>query len=322
MEQANINNEIQLLPYTFLGLPEQHASLAASKTVIIPVAYDGTTSYKSGARDGPLAIIQASRHMEDYSLELGSEISIYGIHTHPQLEPRIDSPQSMVQQVQEIVSKYISMEKLVVTLGGDHSISIGTVLAHHSFYPNLSVLYLDAHADLRDNYQGSTHGHASTARRIYERIDQLVQVGVRSMSAEEADLINHHEISSFMWNNRSAILDEAHPDGYPAFHSLNTVERIDAITSRLSKDVYVSIDLDVFDPSEMPSVGTPEPGGPRWQDVVDILQGVAARHRIVGFDLVELAPREGPDFAAYTAARLAYTMIGYALQSQDRKGDS
>jgi agmatinase len=316
MEYPTPNNEIQTLPFTFLGLSGQAASLAASKTIIIPVAYDSTTSYKSGARDGPSAIIQASRHMEDYSMELRNETSLHGIYTHPQLEPRIDSPQAMIQQIQSIVGEHISMGKLVVTLGGDHSISIGSVAAYRSFYPDLSVLYFDAHADLRDQYQGSSHGHASAARRIYEQVNQLVQVGVRSMSTEEVDFIEQNQINSFMWNNHSNIVDSTHPEGFPPFRDLRPELRLDAITSRLSSSVYISIDLDVMDPSEMPSVGTPEPGGLRWHDLLEILQGISARHQIVGFDLVELAPKEGPDFASYTAARLAYTLIGYALQSQ------
>lgn len=316
MEQPTPNNEIQTLPFTFLGLSGSQASLDTSKTVIIPIAYDGTASYKAGTREGPLAIIQASRHMEDYSLELHSEPSLTGIYTHAQLEPRVDSPQSMIQQIQSIVREHVSLGKLVVTLGGDHSISIGTVAAYQSFYPDLSVLYFDAHADLRDQYQGSHYGHASSARRIYEQVNRLVQVGVRSMSTEEADFIQQHQLPSFLWNNYSEIKDSTYPKGYPPFRDLSPDLRIEAIISQLSPDVYISIDLDVLDPSEMPSVGTPEPGGPRWHDLLEMIQGVSEHHTIVGFDLVELAPQEGPSFASYTAARLAYAIIGYALQSR------
>ena len=317
MERSEPNNEINVLPFSFLGLSEEQSSLPNSRIVIVPVAYDSTTSYKSGARDGPLAIIQASRHMEDYILEINRDMSGYGIHTHPQLEPRTDSPQSMIQQIENVANKYASMGKLVVTLGGDHSITIGTVRAHHSLYPDLSVLYFDAHADFRNEYQGSTYGHASAARRIYDQVNQLVQIGIRSISSEEADFIADHRIPSFMWNNHSKILDDNYPKGYPAFHSLTPEERVTAITSRLSDNVYISIDLDVFDPSEMPSVGTPEPGGLRWHELLSMIRGISERHKIVGFDLVELAPQEGPNFAAYTAARLVYTTIGYALQSQE-----
>jgi len=317
MEQSTPYNQIQTLPFTFLGLSEQESSLALSKTVIIPVAYDSTTSYKSGAREGPSAIINASRYMEDYDIDLQREPSASGIHTYPQLEARVDSPESMIQQVRTVVQQHALMGKLVVTLGGDHSISIGAVAAHKSLFKDMSVLYFDAHADLRDHYQGSSYGHGSTARRINEQVDQLVQVGIRSISSEESDFIEEHQTPSFMWNSASKIADSGYPEGYPPFRDLPLASRLEAITSRLSPNVYISIDLDVLDPSEMPSVGTPEPGGLRWHDLIGILHGVSQRKRIVGFDLVELSPGQGPNFASYTAARLVYTLIGYALQSQD-----
>jgi agmatinase len=317
MEQSTPYNEIQTLPFTFLGLAEQESSLALSRTVIIPVAYDSTTSYKSGAREGPAAIINASRYMEDYDIELQREPSASGIHTYPQLEARVNSPESMIQQVQTVVQAHALMGKLVVTLGGDHSISIGAVAAHKSLFKDISVLYFDAHADLRDHYQGSSYGHASTAKRIHEQVNQLVQVGIRSMSSEESDFIEERHIPSFMWNSPSKIADSEYPEGYPPFRDLPLSKRLEAITSRLSTHVYISIDLDVFDPSEMPSVGTPEPGGLRWRDLIDMLHGVSQQKTIIGFDLVELSPEQGPNFASYTAARLVYTLIGYALQSQD-----
>jgi len=207
-----------------------------------------------------------------------------------------------VQRVRQVVASYLRSDRVVGVLGGEHSISAGAVQAHLEQYPELSVLYLDAHADLRDEYMGTQWGHASGARRIHARCP-LVLVGVRSLCEEERDYLAGQSnaaaspaISSFFWppsNNDEGSLNEK-------------------VISLLSDPVYVSVDLDVFDPSVMAAVGTPEPGGMSWNQVTGLLRAVAESRRIVGFDVCVLAPREGPMACTYTAAKLVYKLIAYA----------
>jgi agmatinase len=279
------------LPFTFLGLNPAEHTLERSAVVLLPVPYDGTASFKAGAREGPEAIIAASREMEDYDTELACEPCSAGIHTAPALEPHLASPQEMAERVKEAVRPIAQAGKLLALLGGDHSVSIGAALALAEAHPDLSVLYLDAHADFRDAYQGTRWGHASAARRISEACP-VTLVGVRSMAQEEAQALKVKALAV-----------------YPA---PLTNEPWDAIIATLGPRVYVSLDLDVLDPSLMPAVGTPEPGGLGWYQTLRLLRRVAEQRRIVGFDLVELAPREGPASCAYTAARLAYKLMGYA----------
>ena len=274
--------------------------MESSGAVLIPVPYDSTTTFRGGTREGPAAIIQASGALEDYDLELDLDVSRIGIHTAPFLEPHLGSPELMVQRVRQAVASYLRPDLVVGVLGGEHSISVGAVQAHLDQYPGLSVLYLDAHADLRDEYLGTQWGHASGARRIHAWCP-LVLVGVRSICEEERDYLRLQPntsafpaISAFFW----PVEDEA--------------ALIREIISRLSDPVYVSVDLDVFDPSVMAAVGTPEPGGMSWSQVTGLLRAVAESRRIVGFDVCELAPQEGPMACTYTAAKLVYKLIAYA----------
>ena len=279
-------------PFTFLALDPEHNSFQQAAVVVLPVPYDGTASFRSGARDGPGAIIGASWELEEYDLELRCEPSSVGIHTASAVEPYLGSPEGMVERVAGVAAGIVESGKLLALLGGDHSITLGAVRATVARYPDLSVLYLDAHADLRDEYLGTRWGHASTARRVSE-LCPVVLVGVRSMSREEAEFIDTSGASAFPWRAGETVLP------------------VDDIIAALSAQVYVSVDLDVFDSSLMAAVGTPEPGGMAWQDVLPLLRRVAEARRIVGFDVVELAPGEGPVACAYTAAALVYKLIGY-----------
>ncbi|MBI4311759.1 MAG: agmatinase [Chloroflexi bacterium] len=279
------------LPFTFLGLDPTENGFDRSAVVVLPVPYDGTASYRAGAREGPEAVIAASREMEDYDLEMGCEPCSAGIHTAPSLEPYLASPQEMAERVKEAARPIARAGKLLALLGGDHSVSIGAALAMAEAHPGMSVLYLDAHADFRDAYQGTRWGHASAARRIAEACP-LTLAGVRSMALEEAQALKAKGVRVFS----GSLADEPW----------------DAIVATLSHDVYISLDLDVLDPSVMAAVGTPEPGGLGWQPLLRLLRKVAEARRIVGFDVVELAPREGPAACAYTAAKLAYKLMGYA----------
>ncbi len=282
------------LPYTFLGLDGSPHTYAQASVVVLPVPYDATTSFKAGAREGPEAIISASRELEDYDTELDCEPSSVGIYTATPLEPHLGSPEAMVDRVTRAVETPAKANKLPVVLGGDHSVTIGAVRSLARVHPGLSVLYLDAHADFRDDYLGTRWGHASAARRVSE-LCPVSLVGVRSMSQEEADTLRSSDnVHLFAYNGQL------------------TNETCDAVADSLSGPVYVSVDLDVLDPSLMAAVGTPEPGGLEWYPLLRLLRLVAERHPIVGFDVVELAPREGPASCANTAAKLVYKLIGYS----------
>ncbi|MBI4338747.1 MAG: agmatinase [Chloroflexi bacterium] len=284
-------DDMTSLPFTFLGLdPVEHASGRAA-VVVLPVPYGATASFKAGAQEGPEAIIAASRELEDYDPELACEPCSAGIHTAPALEPHLAGPREMVERVREAVRPIARAGKLLALLGGDHSVSIGASQAMAEARHGLSVLYLDAHADFRDQYQGTRWGHASAARRIAE-VCPVTLAGVRSMALEEAQALKLA--------------------GVRVFPGPLAQEPWDAVVEALSPTVYVSLDLDVLDPGIMPAVGTPEPGGMGWYQILTLLRRVAERRHIVGFDLVELAPREGPASCAYLAAKLAYKLMGYA----------
>ena len=284
-------------PQNFLALPQEQSGLDASKVLILPVPYDSSTSFRSGARDGPNSIIAASYALEDYDWELDSDVSQVGMHTTPALEPHLGGPELMVQRVREAVSSYVKPGRIVGVLGGDHSVAIGSAQAHLEAWPGLSVLYLDAHADLRDDYMGTHWGHASSARRIHD-LCPLALVGVRSMCQEERDYITAKSLPILSWS--------------PAPDDAAYIQSIYNVIERLSPQVYVSVDLDVFDPSIMAAVGTPEPGGMSWQQVLSLLRTVAETRRIVGFDVCELAPGEGPAACSYTAAKLVFKLAAYA----------
>ena len=277
----------------FLALPPEQSALETARVVLIPVPYDSTTSYRGGARDGPAAIIAASGQMEDYDPELDLDVAALGIHTTPALEPHMGGPGPMTQRVREAVASCINPGRAVGVLGGEHSLTAGSVQAHFEACPSLSVLYLDAHADLRDQYQGTPWGHASGARRVFEHCP-IVLAGVRSLCLEERDFIRDNSISAW----------QCPPDGSPL--------PAGDILAALGDHVYVSVDLDVFDPSLMSAVGTPEPGGLNWMQVTSLLRRIGESRRIVGFDVCELSPAEGPVACSYTAARLVAKLSAYS----------
>ena len=283
---------------TFLDTPPHEDDPANATAFVIPVPYDSTTSFRSGARDGPTAIIEASRHLEDYDIELDCDISQAGIHTTPELQPRMNGPQSMLVAVRAAVEMTASQGKLPVLLGGEHSITIGAVQALTEIHPDLSVLYLDAHADMRDSFMGTRWGHASVARRISE-LCPLALIGVRSISAEERAFVEGQGIPVQYWNSgSSSSLDSA----------------IALASDHLTDKMYISIDLDALDPSIMADVGTPEPGGMLWHEILALLHAASHRSSIVGFDVVELNPSQSSVACAFTAAKLAYKLIGYATR--------
>ena len=290
---------IPWIPANFLALPPEQSDPERAGVRLIPVPYDSTTSVRSGAREGPAAIIEASYGLEDYDWALGLEVAEVGIYTTAALEPHTGDPAAMTKRVKAAVGQYIAPDKLVGVLGGDHSVCIGAALAHWEVWPNLSALYLDAHADLRDEYLGTAWGHSSGARRLHEHCP-VTLAGVRSMCREEQDYLRQHNLPTFGW---------------PPAAGMSRDEWRAEIVAGLNRDVYISIDLDALDPGLMAAVGTPEPGGMGWRDVMALLERVAQSCRIVGFDVNELAPRAGPPACAYTAAKLVYKLIGYTALS-------
>ena len=281
----------------FLALTPEQSALETASVALIPVPYDSTTSYRGGARDGPSGIIAASAQMEDYDPELDLDVAALGIHTLPALEPHMGGPERMAQRVREAVTSCMAPGRVVGVLGGEHSLTAGSVLAHIEAFPSMTVLYLDAHADLRDEYQGTQWGHASGARRVYDQCP-LALAGVRSLSLDERNFIRDNNVQVWPCPADGGLL--------PA----------DEIMDALGDDVYVSVDLDVFDPSLMAAVGTPEPGGLSWRQVTSLLRRVAENRRIVGFDVCELAPAEGPTACTYTAARLVAKLAAYSVAFQ------
>jgi agmatinase len=282
-------------PQNFAGLMPSYSDLQTAKAVILPVPYDSTTEWHSGTREGPQAIIEASQYLELYDIELDRDIYNVGIHTLPKVQPLLNSPERMIDRVYHIASELTKQAKFLVMLGGEHSLSLGMVQALRENFHDLCVLQLDAHADLRDEYLGTKYSHACVMRRIFE-LCPIVQVGVRSLSREEQQFLAQNNLHPFYISTPSSVLTST-----------------ESIIASLSDNVYVSIDLDVFDPSVMPAVGTPEPGGMQWHEVVNLLRAVTLHKNVVGFDLVELCPKEGTASCAFVAAKLAYKLIGYAV---------
>jgi len=277
------------IPFNFCGLPEEFSGLENSAVVLLPVPFDETSTWLKGADRGPDAIIEASRHLELYDRETNTEVYRNGICTAQAI--RATGSESMIAEVYATTTALLNQGKFVVTVGGEHSVSIGAIRAHSVFYQNMAVLHLDAHADLRDEYDGSRFNHACTVARIKETVGTVVSVGIRSMASSEREKIDEKLV----------------------FYADSLHESKDWIRDTLAalpEKVYVTIDLDVFDPGIMPSTGTPEPGGLDWYQVIRLLKEVSKHRAITGFDIVELCPSDNkaPDFLA---AKLIYKLLSY-----------
>lgn len=288
-----MSQELFSPPRNFGGILPPYSDWENARVVVLPVPYDSTTDWRSGTRDGPRAIIDASQYLELYDLELEREIYRVGIHTLPEIKPEMASPEHMLQRVYTVARELLDKNKMVLMLGGEHSLTLGVVKAYHEKYETLSVLQLDAHADLRDSYLGTRFSHATVMRRVCE-LCPIVPVGIRSLSQEEYRFIDETGIKPVY-----------------AKGPLLAGDSIQQIIASLSNEVYITIDLDVLDPSIMSAVGTPEPGGLGWYELLDLLREVAHSKCVLGFDLVELCPDEGPRSCAFLAAKLAYKLIGY-----------
>lgn len=273
----------------FLDLESGASSEADATFVVVCAPYDGTSTWKKGADRGPAAILEAAAHLELYDIETDSEPFRVGIHTH---RGGIDlsTPEAMAGSVQTVVASVLDQGKVPVVLGGEHSVTIGAVRAASVAYPGLSVLQIDAHTDLRDEYEGSRLNHACVMARVTE-LCPAVQVGIRSMDASEK--------GRFV-RSRAFLAEEI--VGRSGWE--------ERVVELLGPEVYLTFDLDGLDPSVLPSTGTPEPGGLSWYEALRLLRLVAERRRIVGFDVVELCP--GPDHASdFLTAKLVYKIMGY-----------
>jgi len=286
-----------LPPFNFCGT--EWPAFEKCKVVVLPVPYDSTTSYNPGARNGPHAIIQASRNMELYDEELGFSPADIGIYTLDELEPSMKSPEDQVARVEEAVGEILEEKKFPVTLGGEHSISLGAVRAVCESFEGVSVLHLDAHADCRDEYEGTKYSHACAARRFSE-LCPVIQLGIRSLSAEEAEFLKGSE------DVRTFFMKDIRKDGLEL--------ALERAIPELSDNVYISFDIDALDPGIMPATGTPEPGGFGWYEALEILRKVCEQKKVVGFDLVELSPIPGSPASDFLAAKLAYKFLGYEFK--------
>lgn len=275
----------------FGDISEEFSRRETARIAVLPVPYGMTSTWVRGAEMGPDAVLAASAHMELYDIETDSEIFKIGIFTDSPLLCQ-SPPEALVPAVKSRVLDLIRQGKFVVVVGGEHSVSIGSIYAHAETYERLSVLQLDAHADLREEYQGSTFNHACVMARAREVCD-IVQVGIRSMSVEEAGVADKGRL--FLAK------DIQSPEN----------RRIRQAIDKLKENVYLTIDLDVFDPSIMPSTGTPEPGGMSWFQVTEFVENVANHRNIVGFDVVELCPNQNNHSPDFIAAKLIYKTLSY-----------
>jgi agmatinase len=274
----------------FAGIEDQYAAFPGSSVLLQPVPYDGTSTWGKGADRGFEAFLDAAENMELYDIETGSEVFRQGIHILPELRD-FDSPERMYASVYETTRKNLDTGKFLTTFGGEHSISIGVIKAFYERFSDITILQLDAHADLRPEYDGSPYNHACALHDASVK-SHLVQVGIRSMDRSELD---------YLERERCFFAQEMQKD--PGWEQ--------RAAGLLKKNVYITLDLDVFDPSVLPGTGTPEPGGMDWYGVTGFLRRVFRERKVVGFDIVELAPIAGQPASQFLAAKLYYKMLSY-----------
>ena len=285
---------------TYAGIPEEYAKLERAKIVLIPVPYDGTSTWQKGADKGPKAFLEASENMELYDIETDSEVYKNGIYLTESITVNA-TPEAMADAVHQETKSYIKKNKFVTIFGGEHSISIGTIRAFNEMFPNLTVLHIDAHADLRKSYEGSSCNHACA---VYEasQNSNLIQVGIRSMDIKEKSVM---DLDKTYFAHDMAIDDSW----------------MDSAIDQMTDNVFITFDLDAFDPSILPSTGTPEPGGLLWYETLDFLKQVFADKNVVGFDIVELCPNDVDKSSDFLAAKLYYKMLSYKFKNDDKEDE-
>ncbi|MUP44722.1 agmatinase [Gramella sp. BOM4] len=278
----------------YAGIPDKYARIDEAKVVLIPVPYDGTSTWQKGADKGPDAFLEASENMELFDIETRSEVYKKGVYLAPPVTENA-SPEKMVEAVYKTTKNYIKQEKFVTLFGGEHSISIGSIRAFNESFEDLTVVQIDAHADLRPEYEGSKCNHACALHEASKNTN-LIQVGIRSMDISELDHMDENHV-------------------YFA-HDLYEDWQDDAI-GQMTPNVFITIDLDAFDPSIMPSTGTPEPGGLFWYETLEFLKLMFKKKNVVGFDIVELCPNENERSSDFLAAKLYYKMLSYKFKYQN-----
>lgn len=279
---------------TFAGIEKQYAAFESADILLQPITYDKTSTWVKGADKGFDAFLDAAENMELYDIETNLEVFRNGIHVLPQLKDK-STPQKMYKSIKKNTQNYLRSEKFLTSFGGDHSISIGIIEAFRQKYKDLTVLQLDAHADLREMYLGTKYNHAC-AMHVASKSTNLIQVGIRSMDKSE---------KQFMDQEKCFYAHEIH-SGY---------DWVKEAINKLTEDVYISIDLDVFDPSIMPSTGTPEPGGLLWYPTLAFLRRVFAERNVVGFDIVEFAPIKKLHAPDFLVAKLYYKLLSYKFEN-------
>lgn len=287
------------VPQNFLGLPERYTRLASSRYVVLPIPYDSTTSFQVGTRHGPSAIIRASQQVELFDDELEGEFYDAGVHTLDPLEPNMAGPEAMTEDIFRAAKPHARTDKFVLGLGGEHSVTAGLVRAVMTRHKRLSVLQIDAHLDLRDEYEGTRGSHACVMRRVLEGGASVVPVGIRNVSAEEHRFVKKSGLRVF--SARECAQDD---------------DWIDEVLARLGDNVYITIDIDGLDPAHAPGTGTPEPGGLDWYQLLGLLRLVTAEKNVVGADIVEVMPIPGQAVTEFLAAKLGYKIIAYTQASQ------
>ncbi len=285
---------------TYAGIPEEFAKLETSKVVLIPVPYDGTSTWGKGSDKGPEAFLDASENMELYDIETGTEVYQQGIYLADAIKEST-SPEAMVDAVHNATKLYIKKNKFVTVFGGEHSISIGTIRAFNECFNNLTVLHIDAHADLRKEYLGSKCNHACAVYEANQNMN-LIQVGIRSMDIIEKTVMDEEKV-------------------YFAHEMAVDDNWVDSAIDQMTENVFITFDLDALDPSIMPSTGTPEPGGLFWYETLDFLKQVFEEKNVVGFDIVELCPNKNDKSSDFLAAKLYYKMLSYKFAQDDINED-
>jgi len=282
--------------WNFLGLPPEQTQRDTAKFVILPIPYEETTTYQKGTASGPAAIIDASQQVELWDEELERETSELGVFTAPPIPPGAPpAPEELHLLTQPETERYLARGQFVMALGGEHTISLGPILAHHARWPGLGVLHFDAHGDLRDEYDGTKYGHGCVMRRVHEQGIPLVQCGIRAVSREEAELMRDSDIITAFYAHDARPLQQ----------------HTESIIAALPPHVYVTVDVDGLDPSVMPGTGTPEPNGLGYREVLDVIRDVAKARTIVGADVNEVRPLPGHAQTEFAAARLTYRIMGY-----------
>ncbi|QLG44937.1 agmatinase [Costertonia aggregata] len=284
----------------YAGIADEFAQLETAKVVLIPVPYDGTSTWGKGADKGPQAFLEASENMELYDIETASEVYEQGIHLTDAITEN-SSPEAMVNAVHKTTKEFIKRNKFVTLFGGEHSISIGSIRAFNECFDNLTVLHIDAHADLRESYDGTKFNHACAVHEAAQTTN-LVQVGIRSMDAIE---------KTFMDEEKTFFAHDMVNDEY----------WMDKVVEAMTDNVFITFDLDALDPSIMPSTGTPEPGGLLYYETLEFLKQVFEEKNVVGFDIVELCPSETDRSSDFLAAKLYYKMLSYKFMGQDVDSD-